>query len=120
MDTFFLYPLEERIPTVNAEVHELEGSTTSGSVGYHPSGFQWTIPSMLPKAKRDHYATRSVAYYPRYGQNHLPSLPDRPFAPPGFPIPYWRSFHAFPAKTSSMTHGGKTGYNGVPRMEKSW
>ena len=30
----------------------------------------------------------------------------------------WRSFHAFPAKTSGMTHGGKTGYNGVPRMEE--
>ena len=66
------------------------------------------------------YTTRSVAYYPRDGQNYLPPLPDRPFAPPDFPIPYRRSFHAFPAKTSSMTHGGKTGYNGVPRMEKSW
>ena len=30
----------------------------------------------------------------------------------------WKSFHAFPAKTSSMTHGGKTGHNGFPIMEE--
>ena len=68
MDTFFLFPLEERIPVYNAKVHELEGST-SGSIDYHPG--QWTqlpihhvnSPHLpLPIDKRDHY-THSIGYY---------------------------------------------------------
>ena len=78
MVTFSLYPSEERIPAHNAEVHELEGST-SGSVGYHPNDFQWTAP-LAP-------LTNGFPPFPLIPPRPIPPPPPYPFPPYPIPVP---------------------------------
>ncbi|QHN76240.1 uncharacterized protein DS421_19g642160 [Arachis hypogaea] len=44
--------------------HELPEENSTGSYsGYHSKDFQWTMPSELPKAKKDEYTTYSLGYF---------------------------------------------------------
>ncbi|QHO33664.1 uncharacterized protein DS421_9g260200 [Arachis hypogaea] len=44
--------------------HELSEENSTGSYGgYHFKNFQWTMPSELPKAKKNQYTTYSLGYF---------------------------------------------------------